>query len=500
MQASDSTRPAKSEPNASAGRVVVRNTLFLSAAQVVMIPLSIATNAIMARYLGPVEFGHIYLATTLCGFAFLLIEWGGQGVLPAEIAREHARAATFLGTSIGFRTLISGVVYLALAFGCHLFGYGRELQWALGLSFVSTLLSSFGNALKDTVRGFERTDIPAIAQVGQQLLVALVTAPVLIIGGRMRATLAAQMVAIAITMWLLWRSLRLVGITRLSFERSTLRSLLREGTPFVFFGAAVALQPNIDAVYLSKLTPEAVMGWFAVSRRLLGVLLFPASALLSALYPTLCRLFTTDLPGFVKTARGSLYSVALVVVPIALGCGLYPEIGISIFSRDSFGPAEDNLRVSAAFVFLVYFSMPLGICILAANKQRAWSIVQSLCVAISLALDPVLVPIFQRRTGNGGLGPCVAGVISEIVVVVCGVVLAPAGIFDRRFARSVGLAVVAGGAMAGCAHLLRSITPFVAAPISVLVYAVGLVVTGAIEKEQIAKVRGMVQRRLSRAR
>jgi O-antigen/teichoic acid export membrane protein len=230
------------------------------------------------------------------------------------------------------------------------------------------------------------------------------------------------------------------------------------------------------------------------------VLLFPASALLGALYPTLCRLYASDNEAYTRMARGSLYSVALLVVPVALGCGLYPEIGISIFSEKSFGPAEDNLRVSALFLFLVYFSMPLGICILAAGKQRAWSIVQSLCVGVSLVLDPILVPWFQKRTGNGGIGICVATVLSEVLVVACGVALAPRGIFDRRFGKSVLLAVLCGGLMALVARLLHSITPFVAAPLAVLAYGIGLVVTGGIERNHINSFRASVARRFNRGR
>jgi O-antigen/teichoic acid export membrane protein len=242
------------------------------------------------------------------------------------------------------------------------------------------------------------------------------------------------------------------------------------------------------------------MGWFAVSRRLIGQLLFPASALLSALYPTLCRLYTSDLPAFIRTTRGALASVALLVVPVALGCLLYPEIGISIFSRKSFGPAEDNLRISSLFIFLVYFTMPLGICILAAGKQRAWSIVQSLCIVVSLVLDPILVPWFQTRNKNGGLGLSLAGVLSEVLVVACGIALAPRGIFDRRFARLLALALISGAAMTLVAYALRSINSFIAAPIALCAYGVALVLTGAVEKQQIQAARALVSRKLSRSR
>jgi O-antigen/teichoic acid export membrane protein len=167
-------------------------------------------------------------------------------------------------------------------------------------------LNSVGGGFKDTVRGFERTDIPAMAHVGQQVLALAFVVPVLMLGGRLRAALVAQIIVSAITIIVLWRALRSLGIGNLSADKGTLKPLLTAGTPFVFFDLVMLLQPNIDALYLSKMAPPEVMGWFGVSRRLIGLLLFPATALIGALYPTLCRLYPTDREGFVRVGRGAL--------------------------------------------------------------------------------------------------------------------------------------------------------------------------------------------------
>ena len=188
-----------------------------------------------------------------------------------------------------------------------------------------------------------------------------------------------------------------------------------------------------------------------------------------------------------------------MVVPVALGCALYPEIGISIFSS-SFEPAEDNLRILSLFLFLVYFSMPLGTCIMAAGKQRAWAVVQALCVAVSLILDPLLVPYFQERTGNGGMGLCVAAVVSEVVVIVSGLILVPKGVLDRRLGRALLFALLSGAAMGGVAWVTRGLWPILGASLAVSAYAVVLVASGGVEKDQMAAIRASIERRLSRFR
>jgi len=108
-----------------------------------------------------------------------------------------------------------------------------------------------------------------------------------------------------------------------------------------------------------------------------------------------------------------------------------------------------------------------------------------------------LVPWFQRRNGNGGLGVCWAAVFSEVVVVVFGVAMTPRGIFDRRFWRSLLLAAVSGMAMIGVARALSFLSPFLVAPIAVCAYAATLWLTGGIDKSHVAAIRELVGRRLS---
>jgi len=480
-------------------RLVVRNALYLTVSQVITVPLAIVVNAGVAHYLGPEVFGYAYLAGTLCGFGFLAVGWGHEAVLPAVVARDHSLAGTMLASSLAWRAGVAIVVYAGLALGCYLLNYPAEMQWALGLTALLTTVTYFVAACKDTIRGLERTDLPAYVHVGHQLLATALVIAVLVLGGHLRAALLAQSVAAVVVLAALWPTLRPVGVGTLSVRWAAIKTLFSGGTPFVVYGVAMALQPNVDAVFLSKLAPAEVMGWYAVTRRLVGALLLPATALIGALYPTLCRLHATDMGSFTRATNGALRSISVLMVPVALGCALYPEIGVALFSRHSFRPAEDNLRVMAVFLALVYFSMPLGTAILAAGKQRAWSMVQCLCVVASLVLDPLLVPVFQRRTGNGGLGLCVAAGISEAIMVAFAVALAPSGVFDGRLRRLILLTLVSGAAMVLAAQIVKPLGPYIASPLALLAYAGALWGTGAIDDNQVAAIRRALRRGLVHA-
>ena len=482
----------------STQRLLVRNTLFLVVAQACAVPLSVLVNVMMARFLGPDEFGYLYLATTYANFGFLAVAWGQSGTLPSEISRNRAASGDLLGSALVWRLFSAPVVSAALVGGSAILGYNSTVLIVLALACLGATIYSVTTACQDAMRGFERTDIAAYGYLGTQLLASTLVIVALFLGGGLPTVVTLQGLAGLIVFPFVFRALKPVGVTALHANKATVKKLFMAGTPFFFFGLTMVLQPSIDAGFLSKLAPEEVVGWHAAARRLVGLMMLPANALLSALYPTLCRLFADDRESYASTTRGALRTTFTLAAPIALGTYLYADLGISIFGKEGFGPAADNLRMLAVFIVLTYVAMPIGTCVLAANRQRQWTLVQALCVIMSLVLDPILVPLFQERTGNGGLGICASVVASECLVVIGGVVLLPKGVLDRALVKALVRGLLAATGMFIVGHSLRWLTPYIAAPISALAYLAGLWAVGGLDRELVDAVVGPLRRRLAR--
>ncbi len=500
-QPAEVTAPAAAQatPPPPARPGLMRNTMYLTLAQVVTIPIAIAANAVAARYLGPVAIGMMYTASTACSLSLLALEWGQTGAIPALVARNHANAGGILGTGFAWRLLVTLPLAAVLALTCVLFEYDSALRWTLALSFPLAVLNSLGGGLKDTIRGFERTDIPAKAQVAQQVLNLLLVLPVLMLGGSLLHMLSVHIAIAAVILLVLARLLKPLLLSPVRVDRAMVGPLFSTGTPFVFFGLALAAQPYIDALFLNEMAPAYVVGWHAVTQRLIGLLIFPATALIGALYPTLCRLYTEDREEFVSVTRNAIYGVSLLAVPAAVGAGLFPELGVMIYGRDKFGGAESNLQVQALFLLLVYVSMPLGTAVLAANRQKVWALVQCISIGISCTFNPLLIPYFQRTAGNGSLATCWGIVCGELLIVLCGAWLTPAGIFDRTLAKSLLLSVLSGAVMTGVALLLKPVSLLLAVPASLAAYVACAWVTGALQPSTIQMVKRYLASKLNRA-
>jgi O-antigen/teichoic acid export membrane protein len=481
--------------NGTPQRLILRNTLLLVGAQVIGIPLSVLINAVAARMLGPSDFGQLYLATTFSSLAFLFVECGQPAALTGMVARDRSRAGALLGAGLALRACLLPLALLVLVIGCALAGYDRRFLVILAWVLVGAAFGTVAGACQDIMRGYERSDFAAGGTVAAQLLSALIVVPTLLFIGGVQSFLIAQAACAAIGAAVLILILPAIGVPRLSVNRRDGHALFSAGTSFLLFNLILALQPSVDAVFLSRLASPEAIGWQAVARRLIGLLVFPASALTAALYPTLSRLFIEDRVAFRSTAAGALRTSPAIAVPIGLGCALFPQIGTVLFGKDAYGAADANLRILAIFVLVLYLTMPVSATLLAAGKQRVWSAAQLGCVALSAALDPLLIPWFQARNGNGGLGVCVSLAAGETLMLAVGFYLLPKDIFDRSYWRSYASVVSAGAVMSAVALALSRLTPYVAAPLALAGYLACLWFTGGLDKTQIALLASVVRRK-----
>jgi O-antigen/teichoic acid export membrane protein len=479
---------------------LAKNTLYLTLGNAATIPIAVATNALLGRYLGAEAFGHFYLASTVCGAALLALEWGQQGAVPALVARNRARAATYLGTSLAWRCSIGVVMLLGIGLLCRLMGYSADVTWVLLLSFPVYVANSCAAGFKDTIRGFERTDIPALVHVGTQVLGILVLIPVLLLGGGVRTVLVAQIGVAVFSVLALRLAIGRIRVGRLHYERQALSELFGIGTSFAFFDLALVVPPYINATFMAEHCPPEVIGWYGVAHRLVGLLLFPASALNGAMYPTLARLHIEDQDEFARVAGEAVYGASLLALPAAVCCGMFPEVGVAVFGKANFAGATTVLQVMSAFVLLVYVSMPIGTTLMAGNKRRAWTLVQAGCIVVSLAGNPFVLPYFQRTTGNGAIGAGALLVLSELFVVVAGFALLPKGVANAGLVKSLGAAMLAGVAMCAAAWLLKPISMLLAVPASLATYVVVGYTIGAIRPSVVEKVQGFLRRKFGARR
>jgi len=487
------TAPAEAASQVRASGLVARNMLSLVFSQFVTTPVSIVVNAVLARSLGAADFGIIYFANTALLVAFLFVEWGSQ-FLAGEVACKRSQAGELFGAAVTQRLAFASTVLLLIPPASAVLGYDARVKTVLLLCAARMAIGTVGSACSAVFRGFERLSWHARTAVFGNVLEASVLIPTLLLGGRLYAALIAQLVAASITAAVQIALLVRLDMGRPRFTFRAVKELLRGGVGFLVLDIVVRLQPYIDATFLSKLARPDAMGWYSASNRIVGVILFPATTLSFAIYPTISRLWAEDRHSYAALVRLALRALTIVGIFAATGTILFSGVAIDLIYGARFGPAAGNLRILGIYVVLVYASIVVGTGIGAARRLLPYTFAQSFCLVVSLLLDPILVPYFERAAGNGGLGVSTSVVVAETAMVAAGIVILPSEVVDRSLLLTLGRSLAAALGMASVGFVLRAY-PYLALPLSVGTYAALLWALGGLDREVLDLLRDVFRRR-----
>ena len=237
-----------------------------------------------ARHLGAHDYGVLHLAATLVQSGFVLVDLGQEYYVVGSIAKDRARTGTLFWTGLVLR-LVGAVAVCPLLVGlATMLGYPRATKVAISLTLVFFLVGALGDGVTVMLRGLERMDLEAGLRVLAKVLIGAAIALAVLANGGLVAVLIAQALGVAAAV-LYGLTLRRVKVGRLQFDGSTAMAILAGGSPFVVWATVVNAQPTIDARPTVRARTPSVIGWYAASWKLAGILIFPATMLAAALYP-----------------------------------------------------------------------------------------------------------------------------------------------------------------------------------------------------------------------
>lgn len=304
-------------------------------------------------------------------------------------------------------------------------------------------------SLTAVLRGYEETELVSVLALLSNVLGSLFVMACALAGFGLTGVVWASVGGALAPLFPTIVLLRRLGVRRPRVERSELRVLLGQGSAFLFFNLVLALQPYIDAAILVRLAPGEAMGWHAATRRMVGVLLFPATSLSFALYATLARLHREAPEREVALMRGAHRLMVLAGAPPRWGTtGRAKRTVPPRLRRRPLRGRGSQSADPRAVALAGLLQHPPGK--RAARDQSGGDLERGAAAvpagepARRRAPDPIL----HQRLENGALGISVSGLISEVLMLGIAVALVPRRILGGGLARTGAQALLAGAAMA----------------------------------------------------
>lgn len=381
-----------------AGPLALRGSVVRSGAYVAGILLSLISAPLLIRHLGQIEYGRYITVTALVAIVGGLSEGGVNAVALREYASTSgAERERLMANLLGIRMAMSlagvagAVLFAALA------GYGRNLVLGtlvagIGMSLQVTQ-DLLGVSLQATLRFGWVTLIEFVRQfVGVALIIALVLAGAHLVGF-LFVTIPAALVAVLLSA----RLVRGLFPLRPAMHLRTLSPLLSD--TFVY-AVAIALNSvyfRVTVVIMSLGASLSQTGYFAVSFRVVEVLIVVPALVMGAAYPILTRAQRDDRARFLQTTRRMFELAVLIGVWLALALELGAGFIVEVLGGHAESPAAAVLRIQGLAVMFTFMAVACAYPMLSRNRRRELMVANLLGLIAALVLSLVLIPVLAAK-------------------------------------------------------------------------------------------------------
>ncbi|MGB9775684.1 MAG: flippase [Anaerolineae bacterium] len=421
-------------------RGLARNMLWLLAGNAVAQALAAVMGLLLARTLGPHEYG-LYATAFSLALAFLYTALMGlDSVVPREVARHPERAGLIaLSALVPALLWLPVLVLLILGTGLVL-GYSPQVRALLLPAALVTGVRGLVNLFRSVLRGLERMDLDAAIQAVENGLVLGGVALALLVSPTIRGAVWAILIAEALS--LLPAGLGVVRMTHLlMWEVRRAREMIIAALPLGLTFTLVGLNMRLDTLVLSLFRPAREVGLYNAAVSLM-MLARPVALMAAAFLPPLSSLARRDEMAFARLRDQGMLGMMVPGVGLGVAMSLLAPFLLGALYGAPFLSAAPALRILGAGTVAVFLNAYFWQVLIARGEQKTIACTTVVSLLLSLVLAAVLVP---RWGASGAAGAVLTREMVQLALLLRRV-LGPSPLTLRRSAWAPF--PVAAGAMA----------------------------------------------------
>jgi O-antigen/teichoic acid export membrane protein len=471
------TRPPAAQPTPSVA--VARGALALLSTQPLTWTASLLAAILVPRYLGAQALGEYATAVAAAGLLGSIVTAGVPNALVRQVARAPVAAPELASSALGLLVLLAalgGVVVLA---GVALLEVKLVPVDLLSLALLGLVVLAAQDVLFAVLNGQGRharfawlNAISVMAATGAGLAV-------LIGGFSVVEFMAASLLGSAAVIMLGWGLSRLVVVMTLSSVRPWAH-LLREGLPFLAMNLTLRVRGEADRLILVALSSAHAVGWYAAASRISAIPIFIPTLVTTPLVTALSRL-QHDRAAFREILERSVVVVLSLTVPIsALQIAIAPVLPRLLDWGPAFEQSVPLIVILALQQPIVALDIVLATALVALDREHHWLRYFAAVTALGCVANFLLIPWFDRVTGNGAIGASLSSLGIEAILLGGALALLRDAALGRVVLRVAGQVYAAGAALLIAVTALWQLSPLVALPVGGLAFVLSAILLGIL--------------------
>ena len=391
---------------------VAKNAGWIIAGRVANMICSFVVSLLVARYLGPSNFGLINYATAYTTFFASLCTLGINSVIVKEFVDYPDKEGESIGTSLLLRAISSLLSIFLIIVVSSILDHGERI------TILVVALCSFGLFFQifDTFNYWYQAHLiskySAIASSVAYVVMSAYKIYLLVTGKSVIwFAIATSVDYIVIAIILVYFYKKNNG-PKLRVSRTRAKSILSKSCHFILAGLMVSIYGATDRLMLKHMLDESAVGYYSLAVSLCNIWVFVLSAIIDSLTPVILENAKSNKEKYVKLNK-QLYSIVFYVSFFVSICFIiFGKIAIRILYGEAYLPATGPLYVITWYVAFSYLGVARNPWIVTENMEKYLVFIYLGAAVSNVILNAALIPSF------GTIGAAIASLVTQISTIV----------------------------------------------------------------------------------
>lgn len=386
---------------------IFKNISWAVLGKIVNILSGLFVGILVARYLGPKDYGLMNYVISYVTLFSVLSNFGMDNIEIRELSKPNSSRDLILGTAFRLRLYFSAVTILIIFITLLLFE-SDKFTYYLVLIYSSSLILGTLNVIRNYFTSIVLNEYVVKTEITRTLVGALIKIVLLYFDFPVFWFIAASAFDFFLIAsgYLISYKNKVGRIFNWNYDKLIAKLLIKESFPLLLSGTAIIIYQKIDQVMIGNMIDNVAVGQFAVASKITELAIFIPMVIAQTVTPLLVKAHQENLELYEKNRLR--FMDMMIWIGFGMSVALFITAGpaIKLLFGAKYYDAIPVLQIMAWKTFFVSLFAVSGQLIIIENIQKFAALRNIAGCFISIILNFVLIPRF------GIIGSAVATILT----------------------------------------------------------------------------------------
>lgn len=390
---------------------IAKNAGWIMAGRIFHIILTFVIGLLMARYLGPANYGLINYAAAYGTFFTAFCTLGINSVIVKDFIDHPEEQGTTIGTVLVMRLISSFLSFLTIAGISFVIDRNSPIAVTVTILYSVSVIFQIFDTFNYWFQSRLISKYYAIATAISYTIASAYKVVLLVLGMSVEWFAVSNSVDYMVLALVLFIFYKKNHGPKFSFSIKKGKEILAVSKSFILSSLMVAVYAATDKVMLKQMMDESQVGYYALAVSISTMWAFVLSAIIDSMKPKIMEYHNTNYEKYL-TANKQMYALVFYVsLAASVVICLIAPLFVRIVYGESYLPSVTPLRIVVWYVAFSYLGVARDVWTVCERKQRYLKFLYFGSAALNVVLNLALIPFL------GSAGAAIASLFTQISTV-----------------------------------------------------------------------------------